>query len=722
MNQFGIGVRIAGVDLAPLVVEGGSIDYGRESVLSQPTAPTATLELFTAAGWPQYLDAPQDPARPWSPPNSGGTLTGNGVNAWTSYANHWWFAISDEGGATRPHHLRVTRDPAGVWSEVTLPDPPAGYIWDTLVQDAPLHVIYDSGVYAFVARFYQLPPTAWKAYILHTDDPTGEWTATEFDPTGVYRPAALINVSNLWILTGDKNVAGNQAGFIAVSASITGSWTYHSSLTATGYDPADGDWRITGIVDAGGLYTTIAQCSSGDCGIRTSSGLVSGWTAPTSVPALEDIHDLRYHENGWWTVCSDNDPAVIAYTDDPTGTWSTLTPAETLLDWDGGPPHIHWGDGVWVVIANGMSVFPSLESPAGEYELVAGHGFSGYVSDLAHDDGRWVAAGYSSQEVRVRAAPNVMPHLGDTVWISVTTVTGFAPDHDTQDTYYGAEFRRFTGKVQALDWSWDRLHITASADLEAWARVGIMEPYVSVEENEVTRAATLATETPSPTTLHIEGAGEFTVLPLADTDFPLCLLPALQQLADDTDGLLYCNREGNVTFRSRGWDPPAEYVIPPEIVDRNSLSMTLELGTVENLVVVEYGEVGSGDGVRPTISHTDATSETAYGTRTGYYVTPLSYQPDAYAHAGTIVDNTAPVWRMTDADLIMALATDRQVYDVCALEQGDPVHLETLPAGAPLTDYTANVLGWTEDLSSTSWVVTLHLSTDIPPRAAQVES
>jgi hypothetical protein len=58
---------------------------------------------------------------------------------------------------------------------------------------------------------------------------------------------------------------------------------------------------------------------------------------------------------------------------------------------------------------------------------------------------------------------------------------------------------------------------------------------------------------------------------------------------------------------------------------------------------------------------------------------------------------------------MMTLASDAQVLDVCALDQGYPVVIHDLPDGAPMGDYHANVLGWTEDLSSSDWVITMHL-------------
>lgn len=53
MNRWGIGVRVDGVDIGDVVIEGGTIEYGRTDVLEQPMPTTCELTLFTQDGYPQ---------------------------------------------------------------------------------------------------------------------------------------------------------------------------------------------------------------------------------------------------------------------------------------------------------------------------------------------------------------------------------------------------------------------------------------------------------------------------------------------------------------------------------------------------------------------------------------------------------------------------------------------------------------------------------------------
>jgi chitodextrinase len=306
------------------------------------------------------------------------------------------------------------------------------------------------------------------------------------------------------------------------------------------------------------------------------------------------------------------------------------------------------------------------------------------------------------------AGPRNALYVGAPVWVSATTSSHFVPTHDTDDIYAGSEFRRFTGKVDAIEYGYYAVDVVCSGTLEEWARVGIVEPPTTpiggAADSVV--AADLATLTPSPTVLHIQGDPGPGMIEYVSADYPLCLLPTLQQIADDADALLYQNREGNVTYRTRNWAPPIEYTVPSGIIDAETLAMTLELGDMQNSVMVECGTsvpraMGMSD---------DAASIAQYGLRAGLYTTALADNFDASAHAATIIIRTAPAWHMPDLDLHMNLATDRDVFDICQLEQGVWVIVNDLPTGAPVPYYTAHVLGWTEDLSSNEWVITMHLA------------
>jgi hypothetical protein len=178
----------------------------------------------------------------------------------------------------------------------------------------------------------------------------------------------------------------------------------------------------------------------------------------------------------------------------------------------------------------------------------------------------------------------------------------------------------------------------------------------------------------------------------------------------DSDSLLYQNREGNVIYQHRSWSPPWEYTIPSYVVNADALDMVLELGDMQNTVTVEYGTPDEVTGYRPISTWTDSTSIALYGQRNGYYTPPIENSTSADAHAATILNRLNPAWHLPDVELIMELATDRDVYDICALDQNFPVTIEDFPLGAPAPEFVGTVLGWTEDLSSHDWVITMHLA------------
>ena len=308
------------------------------------------------------------------------------------------------------------------------------------------------------------------------------------------------------------------------------------------------------------------------------------------------------------------------------------------------------------------------------------------------------------------AGPVARLNLNAPVWVSATTPPGFVEEYD--DTYTGAEFRRFTGRIQAIQYDVDRIHITATDDLERWARVGILaEPDPAPDtsdQTDVDRVEWLADQTPAPTTLHVRGTGYAVLTEIAAEDYPICLLDALQAIAADCDAVVYCDREGRVTYRTYGdrehLDPGP--TIPPEIVEWDSVSMELNLGMVENVVRVEYGAADARDAV----TRTDSDSVDLYGPRVGYYETQLLNYGDADIHARKIAASLSAAWDMPDATLLMNLATNAQVEDLMALDIGDVVTFDTLPSGAPVTSICTEILGYTEYLSADEWAIDLHLA------------
>lgn len=303
------------------------------------------------------------------------------------------------------------------------------------------------------------------------------------------------------------------------------------------------------------------------------------------------------------------------------------------------------------------------------------------------------------------------------IWVSLTTDSGFSPDHDTQDVYDGREFRRFTGKVNAFDYSTYRLDVSAVSGLEAWARRAIITSpsfQPSEDSTDVDLAQWLASVTPSPTTLHIVGDDGPLLIPWKPEDYPLCLLDELRAIAADSDGLVYATREGNVTYRTRFASRRRTY-IPGYMVDLDALAMSLELGTHRNRVTVEYGEQPTSgtppmpDGPRPTYVANYTDSQGRYGRREEYVTTRLANLSGAMDHGGTLLNLYELTWAMPDLLLQMVLADSEMTELAAAIDIGERVHLGVLPAGAPLAEYEGEVIGYSETLSSSDWELELHL-------------
>lgn len=316
----------------------------------------------------------------------------------------------------------------------------------------------------------------------------------------------------------------------------------------------------------------------------------------------------------------------------------------------------------------------------------------------------------------------VKAYIGAPVWVSATTDSGFTADHDTKDVYDGAEYRRFTGRIVALEYNTDRLTVTAVSEIEQWARVGMaVGPSSPIDSDpDTVRADDIAIRVGAPSTLHIDGPPGLEVAPLKPTDFPLCLGEYLTTLANDTDALYYADREGRVRFRSRGWTPPPVYTVPWSVTDHD-VDMEMELGTVENEITLNYlqpNPPGSQDGVASSVTVSNVSSVNRYGKRSAMYDCQVWGSADATKHAQTILNAQRAAWNLPEVTVHMVLATDAQVAEICALDIGHHVLIPSLPLGAPVPDVDAQILGYTEYLSSQSWSIDLHLSPTVTPFGA----
>lgn len=307
--------------------------------------------------------------------------------------------------------------------------------------------------------------------------------------------------------------------------------------------------------------------------------------------------------------------------------------------------------------------------------------------------------------------------VGDPVIIHVTV------DGTTQ-------LRRFTGKVQALDVGYMTTRVTAVhkiADL-AYVYSGDTTPEQSGLPNGIPyttapdipyggapgRVAELVARATAPVTVNVTGTqGRYvTERPVNMVGEPL--LDLLLALADDCDATLYGTRLGDIDYRARVWNRPARYMIPPGVVQADTIDMALERGLIVNAVDVAYGQPDPNTGLQRTALTQNTASIQKHGERREQVTTQLANRAGAQGHGGDYLVYRDELWHAPDVTLVMALATVAQVSVIASLEDGYPVRVSPLPAGYPISQLDTDVIGVTDIMHEQDWRVILHLAPGRP--------
>jgi hypothetical protein len=190
----------------------------------------------------------------------------------------------------------------------------------------------------------------------------------------------------------------------------------------------------------------------------------------------------------------------------------------------------------------------------------------------------------------------------------------------------------------------------------------------------------------------------------------------LVELAESCNAVVYCDRDGVLTYRTRTATPADVVDLPAASTMRDSLRMTQELGRIVNRVTVEYGAPVSG--VRPTVTVDDVTSQAEYGIRAAQstYVTVLEDLTDATDYGQRILDATAALrWIVPSVDVNMRLAEldetlgEGQLEQLVELDINGPARMLVLPPAAPLLAHSSRVIGYTERLDRYAWTITYAL-------------
>lgn len=327
-------------------------------------------------------------------------------------------------------------------------------------------------------------------------------------------------------------------------------------------------------------------------------------------------------------------------------------------------------------------------------------------------------SGFVDQYADVYAGPSSRITLGAPVVIVAQTVSGFTDSYAA--TYAGDTFTRFTGYVQAIDYTVDRIRLTSVPAPEAWARLeaGGTDSVTTIPaEADTARVARLCAE--AGVSITLAGTAGPTVASIPPDTNPSALWQQLEGIARDCGGLLYVTRDGMVTYRTAAGVATAaavEVTIPTNLVKSDPLAMSLELGLVRNRIIVEYGTADPVTNLRPTVTAEDTASVTRYGLREARYSTMLVDEADAQAYADWLLSCLDGQWMMPNATIMMSKGTPNEVSILAGLEQGNTVTIPTLLPGSPAASYTAPILGYSETLSAKDWELVMHLA---PSHAAQ---
>lgn len=315
-------------------------------------------------------------------------------------------------------------------------------------------------------------------------------------------------------------------------------------------------------------------------------------------------------------------------------------------------------------------------------------------------------SGFTDLYSATYAGPKSRITLQAPLQVIAQTESGFSDTY--VDTYSGDSFTRFTGALQAIDYSWDRIRLTATPTVEAWNRidVGATDAVTTLPaETDTARVSRYVTE--AGQTITVDGTAGPTVIAVPASTAARPLLGQLEDIAQQTGGLLYIDRDGDVHYRTKNWTPPATVTLPAVMTLRDSLTMALELGTVVNTITVQYGDADP----LATVTAVDTASVTAFGTRDATYTTMISGSTAAQAYADMLLAATTAEWTLPTVELrIDFTPDDATISDLLAIEQGTPVTVPQLLPGAPVPDIDSTVLGYTENVSSTDWSLAFHLA------------
>ena len=280
------------------------------------------------------------------------------------------------------------------------------------------------------------------------------------------------------------------------------------------------------------------------------------------------------------------------------------------------------------------------------------------------------------------------------------------------------QWRRFTGKIQALDYSRFFVSVTAAGCTVDFQRALTEDttPYAprSVEIDS-DRVEWLATHAPTPVTIESTGARRIRQIERNTPGEPL--LDAILRVADDADGLFMEDRLGVPRYRSRNFTLPSRYTLPHAVVDSEDLTLSTDGGDALTTVRVFWGEPSQATGLQKHATGNadpggDLVAALDYEVAEDIY-TDLATSDGALDKANQYIAQHGDLFSLPDVPLLMRAATGEQADEILDLQEGWPVTVETLPEGWPMESIDADIIGMTDIMHQGDYRIILHLG---PPR------
>ena len=289
--------------------------------------------------------------------------------------------------------------------------------------------------------------------------------------------------------------------------------------------------------------------------------------------------------------------------------------------------------------------------------------------------------------------------IGTSVAVRALTPSGYV---DTFEANYRAGFdsTRFTGVITAIDYTPGDIRVTA-VDLGEKLTRTTLDPATWPQETETARINRILTEVGVTGT--ITGSSDRVIRAGAnsrsDTAFN-----HLVATARAGQSLVWVNREGELNYRTANDLPDTTYIAPLGATLENTLKMSIELGDVANTITVTYGTDQS-------ITVTDSTSITAYGTREATYNLELAdtTQATEWANAKLAVRKD-PQWHLPRADIHLGLAYYAPtIAQLLNADLDDVLQLPQLKPASPEASYSSRVTGYSETLDPNNWTIRYNL-------------